>query len=316
MVEAAYIFPGQGAQYVGMGKDLYESSSPARRVFQIANEVLGFDITKLCFEGPQTQLNQTINCQPAILTFSIACLRALEDQAAELLPKAAAGLSLGEYSALVAAGSLGFEDALRLVSRRAQFMEEASHNNPGKMAAILGLSKDEVQELCQATGIQVANLNCPGQVVISGKLEGVDKAIELAKKKGAKKAVGLDVSGPFHSSLMNLVAEKLSQELKEIEVSAPNIQVVANVTGRYEDSAAEIKENLINQVNHCVKWEDSIRLMSEDNITSFLEIGPGKVLKGLLRRIDPGLMVHNIEDTQGLLEFLKIMQGGRTSSCY
>ncbi len=300
--EIAYIFPGQGAQYVGMGKDLYENFPCARKVFQAANEVLGFDISKLCFEGPEAELCKTLNLQPAILTVSIACLRALEDQAKGLLPKAAAGLSVGEYSALVAAEAIKFEDAVRLIRKRAKFMEEASHLNPGKMAAIIGLSTQEIEELCGATGAQVANLNCPGQVVISGKAKATDKAIELARARGAKRVLTLDVSGPFHSSLMDRAAKKLREELKEVRISQPKIPIVANFTASYESLPEEIEKNLVNQVNHSVRWEDSIRLIAKDGITSFLEVGPGKVLKGLIRHIDPDLKVRNVWDAKSLSE--------------
>ncbi len=300
MFQVAYIFPGQGAQYVGIGRDLYENFPRAREVFQTANEVLGFDLSSLCFQGPEAELHQTLNNQPAMLTVSIACLRALEDQARDLLPTTAAGLSLGEYSALVAAEAIKFEDALRLVRRRAEFMEEASQSNPGKMAAIIGLSTEEVEELCRAADTEVANLNCPGQVVISGKLAAMDRAMELARSKGAKKVLCLDVNGPFHSSLMDSAAEKLRKELKEVRISQPKIPIVANVTANYESLPEEIKENLVNQVNHSVGWEDSIRLIAKDGITGFLEIGPGKVIKGLIRHIDPDLRVYNIWDTKSL----------------
>lgn len=303
MSQVAYIFPGQGAQYVGMGKDLYENSPQAKGVFQRARKVLGFDIAKLCFEGPKSQLDQTINSQPAILTVSCALLSALKDLALDLRPKAVAGLSVGEYSALVAAGCMGFEDALRSIRKRAEFMEEASLRNPGKMAAVVGLPMVEVEQLCRQAGCEVANLNCPGQIVISGRFEAVDRAIDMARSRGAKYVVELDISGPFHSSLMASVKERLREVLNGIELSDAKIPIVANFTGRYENLKDEVKENLINQVDHGVRWEDSIRLMAGDGITDFLEIGPGKVLKGLLHRIDPDLRVHNIEDTQSLRSF-------------
>jgi len=305
MFQVAYIFPGQGAQYVGMGKDLYENSPQVKEVFQRARKILGFDIARLCFEGPKPQLERTINSQPAILTVSVALLSALKGLALDLKPKAVAGLSVGEYSALVAAGCIGLEDALRLIRKRAEFMEEASRRNPGKMAAIIGLAKVELERLCREVGCEVANFNCPGQIVISGSLDAMDRAIDMAKSRGARYVVELDVSGPFHSSLMASVKERLSEELNGIELSDSRVPIVANFTGRYENLKDEIKENLINQVNHGVMWEDSIRLMAGDGITDFLEIGPGKVLKGLLHRIDPDLRVHNIEDTQSLFDFLR-----------
>ncbi len=296
MAKIAFIFPGQGAQYVGMGKDFFESHPTAKETFLEAGEILGFDIAKLCFEGPAEALAATKNSQPAILVASIAILRAFKSgQGKNIAPSACAGLSLGEYSALVAAGCLPFKDAVKLVRQRGQFMEEASLENPGKMAAIMGLELGAVEEITKETGSQIANLNCPGQVIISGSSEAVEKAIELAKQKGHVKSVFLAVSGPFHSSLMKRASERLSQELNKINLSKPVIPFISNVTATYIDDVSAIKKNLALQVNHRTLWESSIRLMMKDGITEFYEIGPGSVLKGLLRKIDSTLTVYNIE---------------------
>ena len=291
MTKAAYIFPGQGAQYVGMGKKLYEASSEVREIFNKTNEIIGFDLIDICFNGPRERLNQTINSQLGILTVSLAALKLLP----ATTPGVVAGLSLGEYSALVAAGSLSAEDSIRLVKKRAEFMKEASGKNPGKMLAIIGLSREEVSQICQATDTQIANLNCPNQVVISGTHLQIEKAAGLSEQKGAKKIVALEVEGPFHSHLMDSAAKKLEGVLAETKISPPRVPIIANVTADYENSPETIKQNLANQVNHNTLWEDSIRLIAKQGIKTFIEIGPGKVLKGLLRRIDNDLKVYNIE---------------------
>ncbi|GAG08619.1 unnamed protein product, partial [marine sediment metagenome] len=216
----AYIFPGQGAQFVGMGKDLYETCPASREIFDKADKILGFSLTKLCFEGPAEKLSSTANSQPAILAASIACLKAIEASFPELKPSAVLGLSLGEYSALVAANSLEFSDAIRLVYSRGRFMEEASKQNPGRMASVLGLDKKIIEEVCRRSGAEIANLNCPGQIVISAKNEAMDKAALLAAEKGAKRVIMLDVSGPFHSSLMSEASLKLKQALADVKFAA------------------------------------------------------------------------------------------------
>ncbi len=290
MTKAAYIFPGQGAQYVGMGKELYEASPVVREIFNKTNEIVGFDLIDICFNGPREKLNQTINSQLGILTVSLAALKLLP----AATPGVVAGLSLGEYSALVAAGSLSAEDSVRLVKKRAEFMKEASGKNPGKMLAIIGLSREEVSQICRATNAQIANLNCPNQVVISGTNLQIEKAAGLSKQKGAK-IVALEVEGPFHSHLMDSAAKKLEGILAVTKISPPRVPIIANVTADYENSPETIKQNLADQVNHNTLWEDSIRLIARQGIKTFIEIGPGKVLKGLLRRIDKDLRVYSIE---------------------
>ena len=294
----ALLFPGQGAQYIGMGKDMYEAFKESKTVFDRADEILGFSLTKLCFEGPLEELTKTINCQPAILTTSIAALEAFKSLPADRHALSAigytAGLSLGEYSALVASGALSFEDGLRLVRKRAELMEETAKKHPGKMSAILGLGRKELEEICHNSSCEIANLNCPAQVVISGKVEAVDKAKEEALSKGAKRALDLEVSGAFHSSLMQEAAAGFAGFLKNFNLGPGSIPVISNVTARPQQNKAEITQNLIKQICSPVLWEDTIKFMAAQGVKTFYEIGPGNILKGLIRKINPELTVINI----------------------
>jgi len=296
MVDAALIFPGQGAQYTGMGKDLYEIFPAARAIFDKACDILKFDIKKMCFEGPQDQLSTTKFSQPAILTASIAALKAFEESPfyAQITAKFSFGLSLGEYTALVAASSVQFEDALALVKKRGELMEEASTKNPGKMACVIGMDVNSIETLCKGIGCEIANLNCPGQVVVSGKVTNIELFASLAKEKGAKRVLTLDVGGPFHSSPMTTARDKLKDYIEKIQISTPAISFISNVDARIQDDPAAIKENLIKQVNSMTLWEESVRLAAKNGIKLFIEIGPGQVLKGLLKKIDPRLEVKNI----------------------
>ena len=298
----ALIFPGQGTQYAGMGKDFYEAFKESKAVFDRADEILGFSLTKLCFEGPIEELTKTINCQPAILTASIAAFEAFKTAFSSQLAAVSytAGLSLGEYSALVASGVLSFEDGLRLVRKRAELMEETAKKHPGKMSAILGLGRKELEEICRDASCEIANLNCPAQVVISGKAEAVDKAKEEALSKGAKRALDLEVSGAFHSSLMREAAVNFSEFLKKFNLENSFIPVISNVTARPQQNKEEIAQNLIKQIFSPVLWEDSIRFIAAQGVKTFYEIGPGNVLKGLLRKINPELNVVNIGKKEDL----------------
>ncbi len=303
-----YLFAGQGSQYVGMGKDLYESFPEAGKVFDAADRTLGFSLSKLCFEGPQEELTVTVNCQPAILTMSIAAWKAFKagDRGQGTGDSGyAAGLSLGEYSALVAAGALTFEDAVYLVRRRGEFMEEEARKKPGSMLSLIGMEPDAVRQLCVDTKTEMANLNCPGQTVISGGVQEIAQAEGMAKARGARMALRLEVSGAFHSSFMSGASQKLAQELAKIKISAPRIPVIANVTGKPVVSADEIRQNLIKQVSASVLWEDSMKFLIAQGVKDFYEFGPGKVLKGLMRRIDGSAQVTSIEKKEDLLSLAR-----------
>lgn len=296
MVDSALIFPGQGAQYVGMGKDLYDAYPHAKDVFDKANAILKFDLRKLCFEGPQEELSTTSNSQPAILMVSYAALRVFQTSPLYLnyAPRFSLGLSLGEYTALVAADSMSFEDALLLVRKRGELMEDASRKNPGKMACVLGMEIAAVEDLCKGFGCEIANLNCPGQVVVSGKVNNIELFASIAKEKGAKRVLMLDVSGPFHSSLMTHARDKLKDYIEKVSIAAPKIPFISNVDATVQTDPAKIKENLIAQVNSRTLWESSIKLVATSGVKTYLEIGPGQVLKGLLKKIDPKFEVKNL----------------------
>ena len=292
-MKTAFVFPGQGSQAVGMGKDL------AEKYLDQANQILGFDLKKLCFEGPEEELKKTEITQPAILTVSVAAFEWLKSKNAPL-PAAVAGHSLGEYSALVAASALSFQDAVKIVRLRGKFMQEAVPLGEGSMAAIIGLSKEMVEDCCRKASskgvVAAANLNSPGQIVISGKKEAVEEAARLCKEAGAKRTVTLQVSAPFHSSLMQPAAEKLQAELDQIEIKDAKIPVVANAIADYAFKKEEIRDLLIKQVTRPVLWEDSIKKMLADGITSFIEVGPGKVLSGLTQRINRKVEVKTYLD--------------------
>ncbi len=292
----AYLFAGQGSQYIGMGKDLYETFPESKAIFDRADKALGFSISKLCFEGPQQELTQTANCQPAILTVSIAAFEAYKGVTSYV-----AGLSLGEYSALVAAGAMSFDDAVYLVRRRGEFMEEEARKIPGKMLSIIGLDTDKVRKICATTNTEIANFNCPGQIVASGSNPGIEKAQTLAKEAGAKMTIILDVSGAFHSSFMSGATLRLAKELDKIKINTPSVPVICNVSAKPTISSSEIKENLIKQIASSVLWENSMKFLLSQGVTKFFEFGPGKVLKGLMRRIDANAQVVTIEKKEDIL---------------
>lgn len=310
MNKIAFIFPGQGAQYVGMGKEFYENFPEAKEVFDAADEALGFEISKLCFEGPEEDLKLTRNTQPAILTMSIAALKILENKG--IKPEITAGLSLGEYSALVCSSVMDFKDAVKVVEKRGTYMQEAVPAGKGKMAALIGMDRDNVLKLCkdfESYGVlEAANFNCPGQIVIGGASEAVEKAVESAKEYGAKKAVLLPVSAPFHTSMLSPAAEKLEVELKKIDFKDALVPVIANVNAKIVESTKKYLPNLKNQVSSSVMWEDSIRKMIELGINTFIEIGPGKSLCGFVKKIDRKLNFMNIEDMASLEKALSKLE--------
>ena len=297
MKNIALIFPGQGAQKVGMGREFYEADPAARTVFEKAGQVLGEDISKVVFEGPGDKLISTAYCQPAIFTMSMAALAAFRasDKSKNVSIKYTAGLSLGEYSAMCAAGVVSFADSLRLIQKRGAFMEEAVRANPGRMAAIIGFDKDKLVGICKMAGCEIANFNAPDQIIITGKIDAVTKACQLITEEGGKKVIPLDVGGAFHSSLMRSAADKFAESLKGVEFKVTDVKVIANVTAKPQPSAEEIRQNLPRQIYSSVQWVDSVNFMSSQGITDLVEIGPGRVLKGLIRKIDPALNVHNIQ---------------------
>ncbi len=296
----AYLFAGQGSQYIGMGKDLYESFPESKAVFDRADKALGYSVRELCFSGDPEMLKRTYLSQPAILTVTMAVYYAFKAKR-PARPVFMAGLSLGEYSALIAAGSLNFEDGLRLVKKRAELMDEAGRKYPGKMAAIIGLPFEKVKDICLKSGVEIANINAPEQVVISGKKEALDYACRLCEEAQAKRVVELEVSGAFHSSLMFDASVELKGHLDNTPFSKPEVPVISNYTAAPESGISQIRENLVYQVRSSVRWEESMRFILSQGVARFFEFGPGRVLKGLMRRIDSDAEVVSIEKKEDLL---------------
>lgn len=307
MKKIGFIFPGQGAQYVGMGKELCENFSEAKEIFHIADKVLGRSISNLCFEGPMEELTSTNNTQASILTTSIAALEVLKKHNIE--PFMVAGLSLGEYSALVASGALSLEDALKVVEKRGQFMKEDSDKYKGEMAAVLGLSEEVLKEICSECRdlgvISIANYNCPSQIVIAGEIKPLEKAIELCNEKGAKKVIKLPVSGAFHTELLINASNRLRNELEEINFKDFIVLFIPNLTGEVLESVENIKDILKDQVKSSVQWEKTIITMKDAGVDTFIEIGPGKALSGFVKKVDRSLKVYNVEDLASLNKTLE-----------
>lgn len=298
MSKIAFIFPGQGAQACGMGKDFYEQTETGKRIFDKATQLMGFSMPQLCFEE-NDRLDITEYTQAAMVTASIAMMRVLEENG--IKPDVAAGLSLGEYCALAAAGVMSDEDAIRTVRQRGILMQEAVPVGEGAMAAILALDAAVIEEVTGAMeGVWIANYNCPGQIVISGEKAAVEDACEKLKAAGAKRAVMLNVSGPFHSGMLTAAGEKLGQVLSRVELHEPRIPYVANVTAQYVKSAGEVKELLTRQVSSSVRWQQSVEAMIEDGVDTFIEIGPGKTLAGFMRKISRDVKTLNVEKLEDI----------------
>ena len=316
MGKVAFLFPGQASQYPGMGKELAEKYPAARAVFDEADKALGFSISKMCFEGTEDELKLTANTQPAILTVSVAAFRVLEEKG--IAPDYVAGHSLGEYSALVAVGSLKFVDAVKLVRKRGQYMQEAVAAGQGAMAAIMGLSPAVVQDACKRAAenevCSAANLNSPEQTVISGNASAVKRAVEIASQSGAKRAVILPVSAPFHSALMMPAQEKLEKDLQAIAFADLQVPLVSNVDADTIRTGDEARNALVRQVSMTVRWEESMRALLDEGVNTFVEVGPGRVLTGLMRQIERSVASLNVEDEKSLAVTLEKITGARSDA--
>ena len=297
----AFLFPGQGSQTVGMGLDLYQSSPAAKAVFDQVDEALETPLSRIFFEGPEDELKKTINAQPGIMTVSLACLKALEEALGQdRMPNAVlmAGHSLGEYTALVAAGVLSIADAARLVRERGRLMQYAAELSEGGMAAIIGMEDAALEEICRETNTEISNMNTPDQTVISGDIAAVEKAMELANARGARRTVPLAVAGAFHSRLMEPAQEGLAKVVDGLNFNEPSIPIIANCTGLPLTTVADIKHELTSGLCNCVRWKDSVEYMTRSGITTFYEIGPGKVLSGMVKRINEDAEVTNVSDLE------------------
>ena len=295
-IRVAYVFPGQGSQWVGMGRDLYDSFDSAKAVFNTADETLGFPLSQLCFNGPEEELRKTYNAQPAIVTVSLACLSATHDISSNGLPAPAfvAGHSLGEYTALAAAEVRDFATTIHLARQRGRLMHQAGLKEPGGMAAIIGLSQALLAEICAETDTRIANINCPGQLVVSGSKDNLSRAIALAEARGAYRTIPLSVSGAFHTPLMASAADGMSEIIRDISFRKPLIPIIANTTAQPITTAEQVKAELLRQFCHGVLWQRSIEYMINKGVTTFVEIGPGKVLSGLIKRINKSVSTLNI----------------------
>ena len=300
MTKTVLLFAGQGAQSVGMGRDLAESFPAAKAWFDLANATLGYDLTAVCFSGPDDELTKTENAQPGIFLVSWVAFQLLKERVSALEYQATAGLSLGEFTALTAAGAMNFEDGLRVVRQRGRFMQEACEAARGGMAAVINLDEKLTREVCAEAGVVLANVNCPGQLVISGEVDKIEKACELARAKGARKAIPLPVAGAYHSPLMASAQPKLATELAKIQISTTTVPVISNVDALPYGRPNGISSRLIEQVTSPVLWEQSMRMLLGQGFTRFIELGPGTALSGFMKRIDKSAQVLNVADLSSL----------------
>jgi len=303
---AAYVFPGQASQKVGMGLSVYETYRSARTVFDEADASLGFPLSKLCFEGPTEELVKTVNVQPAILATSIACLEAARESLGAKLPKPAfmAGHSLGEYTALVASKVLSLSDAITLVRERGRLMYEAGLKAPGSMMAVIAFDRAPLTEVCAAAGVEISNINAPGQLVISGAVDKLERAAELARQRGARRLIPLNVSGAFHSTLMEPVMDEFVRVLSGFEFKNPVVPIISNVTATPLTSSSQFREELATQLRHCIEWQSSVEYMTRRGVTTYYEVGPGTVLSGLIKRISPDAQTINISGVEDIVALL------------
>jgi len=300
MSKAALLFAGQGAQVVGMGKDLAENFPSAKTWFERAYAAVGYDLASICFNGPDSELTKTENAQPGIFLVSWVAFELLKERVPSLKFQATAGLSLGEFTALTAAGAMSFEDGLRVVRQRGRFMQEACDVTQGGMAAVIGLDEAPTREVCAEAGVVLANLNCPGQLVISGEADRIERACDLAKAKGARRAIPLPVAGAYHSPLMASAQPKLQAELGTARISTPTVPVISNVTAQPHSNPDQIIARLVEQVTSSVRWEESMRYLLAQGFTHFIELGPGTALSGFMQRIDKNAQMLNVADTGSL----------------
>ena len=306
MLDWVFLFPGQGSQYVGMGLEFYESYKEVREIFSQAADILQMDVAGLCFQGPEEVLVQTENVQPAVTVMNVACLKVL--QIHEIYPAAAAGHSLGEYSALYASGVLDLPDLLKLVRARGVLMQESADLEPGSMVAVMDLPEEKIRDICVMAGAEVANINCADQIIITGQDEHVERATVLCTEAGAKKCIKLNVSGPWHSRCMQRAREQFEPVVRECRFRDPQITVINNVDAAPLEGASQVAEKLVNQICNPVLWRQSIDRLIAQGLTDFVEVGPKKVLRGLMRRINKDARILSVEDAQSLGVFLKANQ--------
>lgn len=310
-MKVAYVFPGQGSQWVGMGRDLYQNFDSAKAVFDQADEAVGFPLSRLCFDGPEDELRQTVNAQPAIVTVSFACLEAARSvSASQGLPPASfvAGHSLGEYTALAAAGALDFATTVYLARERGRLMHQAGQIVPGSMAAVIGLDEPLLAEVCAESGARIANINCPGQIVISGAEDNLAQAMDLAKARGAYRVIRLQVSGAFHTPFMQPAVDGMAEIIATLSFAEPAVPIIGNTTAQPLTTAESVKEELLRQLCNCVQWQRSVEYMVSDGVPTFIELGPGKVLAGLIKRIDKGVKIVNIGDAEAIRSIMTFEQ--------